>query len=172
VNKNRLLSSLNGCIGVKTGYTTKAGRCLVSAIERNNTVYVCVVLNCGPMFEESERLLNNADSEYENVKIVDRNREIFNEYIIDKQNGKLFLYAEEDFYYPLNNEEKNNVILKYNIHLDDAKENDCVGEIKVFLNNCLLKTIKLFTMNKIDKLIDSHTLEISEILWEEKINEN
>ena len=172
VNKNRLLSSLSGCIGVKTGYTTKAGRCLVSAIERNNTVYVCVVLNCGPMFEESERLLNNADSEYENVKIVDRNREIFNEYIIDKQNGKLFLYAEEDFYYPLNNEEKNNIILKYNIHLNDAKENDCVGEIKVFLNNCLLKTIKLFTMNKIDKLIDSHTLEISEILWEEKINEN
>ena len=172
VNKNRLLSSLSGCIGVKTGYTTKAGRCLVSAIERNNTIYVCVVLNCGPMFEESTKLLDHTDSQYKNIQIIDKNREIFNEYIIDKQNGKLFLYAEEDYYYPLNEEEKDNLILKYNVQLDNAKENDCVGEIKIFLNNCLLKTIKLFTMNKIDKLINNETLEISEVLWEEKINEN
>ena len=42
-NKNRLLSSLEGCIGVKTGYTSKAGRCLVSAAERDGLRVVCVV---------------------------------------------------------------------------------------------------------------------------------
>ena len=33
------------------------------------------------------------------------------------------------------------------------------------------KTIKLVTMNKIDKLIESETLEISEILWTDNIKD-
>ena len=41
---------------------------------------------------------------------------------------------------------------------------------KVFFENDLLKTIKLVTMNKIDKLIDSKTLQIGEILWTEDLN--
>ena len=42
---------------------------------------VCVVLNCGPMFEESASLLNNSHALYENKKIIDKDREIYNEYI-------------------------------------------------------------------------------------------
>ena len=53
-----------------------------------------------------------------------------------------------------------------------SKNKDKMKEIKVFLNKHLIKTLKLFTMNKIDKLIDSKTLSIQEILWEERINEN
>lgn len=45
VNHNRLLKSLNGCIGVKTGYTKKSGRCLVSAVERDGCTLICVTLN-------------------------------------------------------------------------------------------------------------------------------
>jgi len=171
-NKNRLLSSLKGCCGVKTGFTSKAGRCLVSAAERDNTTYVCVVLNCGPMFEESANLLNSAHSEYVNTKIIDKNKEIYNEYIIDKTQGKLYLYTEEDFYYPLAYGEINNLKLEYNVSLDNAKEGDNVGEIKIFYDKHLIKTLKLYTMNKIDKLMDNNTLSINEILWEEKINEN
>ena len=171
-NKNRLLSSLEGCCGVKTGFTSKAGRCLVSAVERDNTTYVCVVLNCGPMFEESTILLNSAFNEFENCKIIDKNKEIYNEYIIDDKQGKLYLYADEDFYFPLTDEEKNALRLEYNVELNGAKEGDQVGEINIFLNKHLIKTVKLFTMNKIDKLFDNKTLSINEILWEEKINEN
>jgi len=169
-NKNRLLNNLEGCIGVKTGFTKKAGRCLVSAIERENTTYVCVVLNCGPMFEESATLLNNADYSYKNTKIIDKNKEIYNEYIIDKADGKLYLYSEEDFCYPLSSGELQNIRIEYNVKLDNAKVGDQVGEIKVFLKNDLLKTIKLVTINKIDKLIDSGTLEICEILWSDNLN--
>ena len=171
-NKNRLLNSLDGCIGVKTGFTTKAGRCLVSATERDNETFVCVVLNCGPMFEESASLLNTAHALYENNKIIYKDREIYNEYIIDKKEGKLYLYAEEDFYFPMQENEMDKLRLEYNVKLDNAKVGDQVGEIKVFFENNLLKTIKLVTMNKIDKLIETDTLEISEILWEEKVNEN
>lgn len=171
-NKNRLLNSLSGCIGVKTGYTKRAGRCLVTATERENETFVCVVLNCGPMFEESASMLNTAHGLFENKKIIDKDKEIYNEYIIDKNQGKLYLYAEEDFYFPLMQGEEDKINLEYNVKLDDAKEGDVVGEIKVFFENDLLKTIKLVTMNKIDKLIENETLEISEVLWADKLSIN
>ena len=171
-NKNRLLSSLNGCCGVKTGFTSKAGRCLVSAVERDNTTYVCVVLNCGPMFEESATLLNSCFETYENKKIIDKNSEIFNEYILNGKEGRLYLYAEEDFNYPIRKDEFKDLKLEYNVELKDAQADEEVGEIKVFFKNHLIKTVKLFTMNKIDKLINEDTQSIEQILWEEKFNEN
>ena len=64
-NKNKLLFSEEGCIGVKTGFTDNAGRCLVNACERDGMRVVSVVLNCGPMFEECDRLNNLAFNEYE-----------------------------------------------------------------------------------------------------------
>lgn len=45
INHNRLLKELDGCIGVKTGFTKTAGRCLVSAVNRNGAEYVIVTLN-------------------------------------------------------------------------------------------------------------------------------
>lgn len=45
VNHNRLLSSYEGTIGVKTGFTKKSGRCLVSAAERNGVRLIAVTLN-------------------------------------------------------------------------------------------------------------------------------
>ncbi len=46
-NTNRLLSSCEGVIGVKTGFTDKAGRCLVSACCRDGMTLICVTL-CDP----------------------------------------------------------------------------------------------------------------------------
>lgn len=171
-NKNKLLSTLDGCCGVKTGYTSKAGRCLVSACSRDERTTVCVVLNCGPMFEESTALLNSSFDDYKNVKIIDRNKEIYNEYIINENEGKLYLYTDEDYYYPLTNSEMNDLRLEYSVELDNASSGDNVGEIKIFFKNDLIKTIKLYTMNKIDKLIDSKTLQINEVLWEDRLDED
>lgn len=43
-NHNRLLTQLEGCIGMKTGYTTLAGRTLVSCVERAGRRLVAVTL--------------------------------------------------------------------------------------------------------------------------------
>ncbi len=45
VNHNRLLKEYSGCIGLKTGFTKKAGRCLVSAAEREGVTLICVTLS-------------------------------------------------------------------------------------------------------------------------------
>lgn len=44
-NHNRLLKEYPGCIGLKTGFTKKAGRCLVSAAEREGVTLICVTLS-------------------------------------------------------------------------------------------------------------------------------
>lgn len=44
-NTNKLLSFYSDCIGVKTGFTDEAGRCLVSAAERDGVTLICVTLN-------------------------------------------------------------------------------------------------------------------------------
>lgn len=44
-NTNKLLSLCSGTYGVKTGFTDEAGRCLVSACERDGKRLICVTLN-------------------------------------------------------------------------------------------------------------------------------
>jgi D-alanyl-D-alanine carboxypeptidase (penicillin-binding protein 5/6) len=44
-NTNRLLGHYDGMIGVKTGFTSKAGPCLVAAVERGDERIVVVLLN-------------------------------------------------------------------------------------------------------------------------------
>ncbi len=64
INKNKILSMLEGSDGIKTGYTKVSGRCLASSATRNGIQLVCIVLNCGPMFERSCELINNCFKNY------------------------------------------------------------------------------------------------------------
>ncbi|MCH5165783.1 MAG: D-alanyl-D-alanine carboxypeptidase [Clostridiales bacterium] len=59
-NKNKILFNYEGGNGIKTGFTKKSGRCLVSSATRNGKTYICTVLNCGDMFEECMRLMDCA----------------------------------------------------------------------------------------------------------------
>lgn len=63
-NHNRLLKSLDGCIGLKTGYTKAAGRTLVSCAERNGQRLVAVTLQDGNDWADHESLLEYGFSTY------------------------------------------------------------------------------------------------------------
>ena len=167
-NKNRLLNSLDGCVGVKTGFTSRAGRCLVSAIERNGITLVCVVLNCGPMFEESVALLNSAYNEYDFSPITVAGEPIYNEYYIDNVRGQLNLYTDETYIFPIKDSEKDKlkVVYKLNELTKNVKEGEIVGEISVFYNNHLQKTLKLYTINKIDVLENQDIFNSIKLQWE------
>ncbi len=45
INHNRLLSTYEYCISGKTGYTKSAGRCLVTAAEKNGIILIAVTLS-------------------------------------------------------------------------------------------------------------------------------
>ena len=60
-NTNVLLSTYEGCIGIKTGFTRQAGYCLASAATRNGHTLYCVLLHSRSMrtrFTESAILLD------------------------------------------------------------------------------------------------------------------
>lgn len=74
INKNKLLSNCDGADGVKTGYTKKAGRCFVGSATRNGMQVVVVVLNCGPMFEDTSSMLDAAFEQYSLKTVVPLNK--------------------------------------------------------------------------------------------------
>ena len=69
-NKNKLLTTYAGATGIKTGYTKKAGRCLVFGAEREGMRIIGVVLNCPDWFNEAARLMDIAFDRYEAVTML------------------------------------------------------------------------------------------------------
>ena len=58
VNKNKMLKSFTGANGIKTGFTKKAGRCLVASANKNGVNLISIVLNRADMYNECAHLLN------------------------------------------------------------------------------------------------------------------
>ncbi len=67
-NHNKLLQSYDGCIGIKTGFTKKSGRCLISAAERDGVKLVAVTLNAPDDWNDHKKML---DYGFEQIKTVD-----------------------------------------------------------------------------------------------------
>lgn len=70
-NHNKLLRYYDGCIGVKTGFTKKSGRCLVSAAERDSVTLVAVTLNAPDDWNDHKILLDYGFNKTENRQISD-----------------------------------------------------------------------------------------------------
>ncbi len=65
VNHNKMLKSYDGCIGVKTGYTKKCGRCLVSAAERDDLTLISVTIDAPSDWSDHTKLLDYGYSRLE-----------------------------------------------------------------------------------------------------------
>ncbi len=57
-NHNKLLKTYEGAIGVKTGFTKKSGRCLVSAAERGGKFLIAVTLNASNDWQDHKTMLD------------------------------------------------------------------------------------------------------------------
>lgn len=68
-NHNRLLYSCSGVFGIKTGFTKKSGRCLVSACQRNGVTLVAVTLNAGDDWNDHIKLYDYGFGEIKTDKI-------------------------------------------------------------------------------------------------------
>lgn len=88
-NHNRLLSMYDGCIGVKTGFTKKSGRCLVSACNRDGVEMIVVTLNAPNDWNDHKSLYDNA---YSDIKTIEYNHSLPNQIHIcggEKSNIKI-----------------------------------------------------------------------------------
>lgn len=57
-NHNKLLKMYDDVVGVKTGYTKKSGRCLVSASKKDGKLVICVTLNDPSDWADHRKLLD------------------------------------------------------------------------------------------------------------------
>lgn len=69
VNHNKLLRTYDGAIGVKTGFTKKSGRCLVSAAERDGLTLIAVTLNAPDDWRDHAAMLDYGFAQYQAVSL-------------------------------------------------------------------------------------------------------
>ncbi len=140
VNKNKMLYNYDGAIGVKTGYTKEAGRCLVSAANRGNITLICTVLGCPTTYEITSKLFDDAFKAYSNVKIAEKDE------IFTVEDGKTSYEGrlERDLYYPLLHEEM--PLLEKRTRTYDGLDKKIVGILEIYLAKRLLFSENLYKL--------------------------
>lgn len=71
INHNKLLRLYDGAIGVKTGFTKRSGRCLVSCAEKDGVRLICVTLNAPGDWSDHKKLLDYGFTQYERIMLAD-----------------------------------------------------------------------------------------------------
>ena len=108
-NKNKMLYMYEGADGVKTGYTKKAFRCLVSSATRNGQQLVAVTLNDGDDWQDHSKLLDWGFKHYP-LSIIAKKA--------DSITGSKFVYGQQ-YVYPLDENELGKITA--DIELFDSK---------------------------------------------------
>ena len=71
INHNKLLKSYDGAIGIKTGFTKKSGRCLVSCAERDGVKLIAVTLNAPSDWNDHTLMLDLGFDKYEHLSLAE-----------------------------------------------------------------------------------------------------
>lgn len=70
VNHNKLLNKYEGAVGVKTGFTKKSGRCLVSAAEKDGLTLISVTLDAPSDWNDHTSMLDFGFEKIEKIYLV------------------------------------------------------------------------------------------------------
>ena len=114
-NHNKLLKLYEGCDGVKTGFTKKSGRCLVSSATHDNLGVIAVTLNAPNDWDDHTNMLDNAFQNYSAKRIITKGEYVATVSVKGALDDKIVLVAESDLYATIKNGETADVKLSYNI---------------------------------------------------------
>lgn len=147
-NHNKLLNFCKGCIGVKTGFTKAAGRCLVSAVRREEMTLICVTLNAPDDWNDHQALYQHCFDTYRMTSVLDTDTLLGEVGVSGSDTTVLPYRAAEAFSYPLREDET--------LSLSDpslapqsapVSENAVCGSISIRLGDTCIKTVSLLTAN-------------------------
>lgn len=165
-NTNELLGVLNGVVGVKTGFTNNAGRCLVTETKRNNMDIITIVLGADTKKDRTKDSVNLIEYTYSKYKMYNLEEQIIEEFnkwknINEKRilimkgkqsNPKLALGAIEKAIIPICDNDK----IEYSINaLTEAEapveQWNVMGTLTVKLNGGILENIDIVNVNEVQK---------------------
>lgn len=109
-NHNKLLWSLEGAEGVKTGFTKAAGRILVSSAQRQGRRLIAVTMNAPNDWADHGQLLNDGFADFRVEKIISQGECIGTVEIVCGCNNAVDLVAAEDFYYSVAENETTHIV--------------------------------------------------------------
>ncbi len=141
VNKNKMLTAYPGADGVKTGYTTKAGRCLVTSATRDGMQLVAVVLNVYDMWQVSARLLDQAFSAFRDV-VLWQAGEVK---LVPVADSRIPAKVNVTLSYPLSEQEVGRLVYEY--HTDSTaigRGEAKIGEVLIRLDGKVLAQAPLY----------------------------
>lgn len=147
-NHNRLLKYFDGAVGVKTGFTKKSGRCLVSAAKRDGKYVIAVTLHDPNDWSDHEQMLEYGFSVIQQIQCSPEKAE----YIIPVIGGS-----------------KNSLTVKtqpYTVNSVKTAEITCKTELPKFLYAPIKKGDVIGTISYFS---DGEKIAVSEIVAEENI---
>ena len=167
-NTNELLGNLNGVYGVKTGFTNGAGRCLVTAVKRDNLDIICIVLGADTKkirTTDSVKLIEYTFSNFKNINLRTKIEDEFQKWEninfgrinIEKGIQNVINLKLEEYNlktYPIKNNTENNIKINIDANLNliaPVNSNTQVGEIEVLYNSSMILKIGILTDNDIKK---------------------
>lgn len=160
-NTNELLGNLQGVDGIKTGFTNKAGRCLVTSTTRDSWQLITIVLGCDTKkqrAQESTKIIEYCFKNYELVdfsKLANQNYENLEINVIKGKEDSISTHLENKVVVlPIKKSDLGNIETKYKIErniLAPIEENQKVGEYNVTINNEKICVFDIVTDKKIEK---------------------
>lgn len=151
-NKNALLWDYEGAFGVKTGYTSAAGRCLVFGAEREGMTLIGVLLNCRPMFEEAAKLMERAFDTYKTVTVLDPERDVFKAIVKNSAETHLEVAPKKCIIALIPKETEGEFRLRIEI-CEPVKLPievfDAVGRVEVFNGDSFIGSAELVALNSV-----------------------
>ncbi len=152
-HKNKLLFTDENCIGVKTGFTDNAGRCLVNAHEENGMQIISVVLNCQTMFEECDVINKLVLENYTMKEFVKPYNFVSKVDLQSSNKSEIGVITIEGYTRPIKKSEED----KYSVVYDIPKTlkapielNQVVGNVKVLFEDEVIFTSDLITIESAD----------------------
>ena len=145
-NHNKLLDQYEGALGVKTGYTKKTGRCLVSAAERDGVLLIAVTLHAPNDWNDHKLLLDRAFADVSKKRILSAGQTLKEE-----KNG-ISLAAAADADIP----EKDPGKFEIRLHLPKnlippINQGEKLGEAEIFRNGVCVRTIDVVSKQTLVK---------------------
>ena len=152
-HKNKLMFNDDNYLGVKTGFTDNARRCLVSAYEDNGMMIICVVLNCQPMFEECDRITNLVKDNYQMKQFVKPYNYISNVDVVSSNKNQVGLITIKGFEIPILISEEDSYTVEYDI--PDYTQapvllNQPIGKVRVYYNNEVIYVDDLYSIEQLE----------------------
>jgi len=151
-NINKILYLLPNSTGVKTGFTGKAGKCLVTSVKIQNRDVIIITLNCTPRWKETEKINNYIEKNYKYKKLISKN-DVLGNIKIKNGGSNVEVVSKKDVIVPVKNDQKTEIKIKkplYQVYAPIHKGED-IGRADIYVNKKLVLSESLISKNDVSK---------------------